>query len=147
MRMFNSNLEHSMNLKYLRTSHVRDIFIGNKTRAWTAVDICASLEVSKHLELSPLFNTLYVCYQSQEKYIIIIIIIIIIKVVPVLILSTTSWRCIGSGGIAPRILDFSTRWGWVVGFMARPLYPQGKKCLVPTGQEAGWAPEPVRTRG
>jgi hypothetical protein len=31
----------------------------------------------------------------------------------------------GSGGIAPR-LDFGIRWRWVVNFMNRPLYPQGK---------------------
>jgi hypothetical protein len=31
-----------------------------------------------------------------------------------------------SGVIAPRILNFSTRWSWVVSFTHRPLYPQGK---------------------
>jgi hypothetical protein len=51
----------------------------------------------------------------------------------------------GSGGIAPRILDFGTRWRWVVSFTPLPLYPQGKP-PVPTGQEAGWAPEPFWTR-
>jgi hypothetical protein len=32
----------------------------------------------------------------------------------------------GSGGIAPRALDLSTRWRWVVSFMPRPLYPRSK---------------------
>jgi hypothetical protein len=32
----------------------------------------------------------------------------------------------GSRSIAPRILDLSTRWRWVVGFTPRPLCPQGK---------------------
>jgi hypothetical protein len=35
-------------------------------------------------------------------------------------------RRIGSGGIAPRILDIGTRWRWVVSFTLRPLYPQEK---------------------
>jgi len=42
----------------------------------------------------------------------------------------------------PRILDFGTRWRWVVSFTIRPLYPQGKNpwyyCI-----GAGWAPEPI----
>jgi hypothetical protein len=29
---------------------------------------------------------------------------------------------LGSGGIAPRILDLLTRWRWVVSFTTRPLY-------------------------
>jgi hypothetical protein len=33
----------------------------------------------------------------------------------------------GSGGIAPRILDLSTRWRWVVSFTPRPLYPRGRE--------------------
>jgi len=32
----------------------------------------------------------------------------------------------GSGGLASRILDASTRWRWVVSFTPRPSYPQGK---------------------
>jgi len=30
----------------------------------------------------------------------------------------------GSGGIAPRILNLSTKWRWVVSFTPRPLYPR-----------------------
>jgi hypothetical protein len=37
----------------------------------------------------------------------------------------------GSGGIAVRILDFGTRWRWMVSFMIRPLYPQGKRPRCP----------------
>jgi hypothetical protein len=33
----------------------------------------------------------------------------------------TYWR---SGSIAPRILDLSTRWKWVVSFTSLPLYPR-----------------------
>jgi hypothetical protein len=33
---------------------------------------------------------------------------------------------LGSGGIAPRILDSGTRWRWVVSFTPRPLCTQGK---------------------
>jgi hypothetical protein len=47
----------------------------------------------------------------------------------------------GSRGIALLFHDLGTRWGWVVA-MARPLLPPGKD-LVPTVQEAGWAPGPV----
>jgi hypothetical protein len=32
----------------------------------------------------------------------------------------------GSGDIAPLIRNLGTRWGWVVSFTRRPLYPQGK---------------------
>jgi len=38
------------------------------------------------------------------------------------------WR---SGGTAPRILDFGTRWKRVVGFTLRPLYTQGKSRWYP----------------
>jgi hypothetical protein len=31
---------------------------------------------------------------------------------------------LGSGGIAPRILDLGTIWRWVVSFTPRPLYPK-----------------------
>jgi hypothetical protein len=51
--------------------------------------------------------------------------------------------CWGSGGIAPRIIDLGTRWGWVVSFAPQPLYPPGKEPLVPVGYEAGWVPESV----
>jgi len=37
----------------------------------------------------------------------------------------------GSGSTSARILDFGTRWRWVVSFMARPLYPQGKSHWYP----------------
>jgi hypothetical protein len=37
----------------------------------------------------------------------------------------------GSGGIAPRILELSTIWRWVVSFTPRPLYPQGKSWVGP----------------
>jgi hypothetical protein len=33
---------------------------------------------------------------------------------------------LGSGGIAPCILDLGTRWRWVVSFMPRLLSPQGR---------------------
>jgi len=39
----------------------------------------------------------------------------------------------GSGGTTPRILDFCTRWRWVVSFTQRPLFPPGKEPLVPIG--------------
>jgi hypothetical protein len=43
----------------------------------------------------------------------------------------------GSGGIAPRILDFGTRWRWVVSFTSRPLYPQGKSRWYPLDRRLG----------
>jgi hypothetical protein len=50
----------------------------------------------------------------------------------------------GSRGIAPLILNLSTRWRWVVNFTPQLLYPQ-KISLVPIDYDAGWAPEPVWT--
>jgi hypothetical protein len=44
------------------------------------------------------------------------------KVVPVLKLSTTPWRRIGGGGIAPRILVLGTKRRWVVSLTTRPLF-------------------------
>jgi hypothetical protein len=43
----------------------------------------------------------------------------------------------GSGGMAPRILDLGTRWRWVVSFMPRPLYPQGKSPWYPLDRRLG----------
>jgi hypothetical protein len=44
---------------------------------------------------------------------------------------------LGSRGRSPRILDLGTRWRWVVGFTARPLYPQGKKPWCPLNRSLG----------
>jgi hypothetical protein len=41
------------------------------------------------------------------------------------------------------ILNLSTRWWWVVSITPQPCFTPGKEPLVPTGQEAGWVPEPV----
>jgi hypothetical protein len=49
------------------------------------------------------------------------------KFVPVL----TKHHAMGSGGIAPRILNLGTRWRCVVRFMPRLLYPQGKNPWYP----------------
>jgi hypothetical protein len=46
------------------------------------------------------------------------------KVVPVLNQASRHEDVLGSGGIAPRILDIGTRWRWVVSFRPRPLYPR-----------------------
>jgi hypothetical protein len=43
----------------------------------------------------------------------------------------------GSGGIVPRILDLETRWGRVISFTARPLYPQGKSPRYPLDRRLG----------
>jgi hypothetical protein len=50
----------------------------------------------------------------------------------------------GSRGIALLFLDDSTRRGWGVSVMPRPLFTPGKD-PVPIVQEAGWAPGPVWT--
>jgi hypothetical protein len=44
---------------------------------------------------------------------------------------------LGSGGIAPRILDLGTRWRWMVNFTARPLYPQAKSPRYPLDERLG----------
>jgi len=42
-----------------------------------------------------------------------------------------------SGGIAPRILILSTRWGWVIRFVPHPLFTPGKESPLPTVYENG----------
>jgi hypothetical protein len=44
---------------------------------------------------------------------------------------------VGSGGVAPRILDRGARWRWVVTFTPRPLYPQGKSPWYPSDGRLG----------
>jgi hypothetical protein len=56
------------------------------------------------------------------------------KVVPVLNLAPRHEEVLGSGGIAPCILDLGIRWRWVVNFTGRPpLYPQGESPPLPLG--------------
>jgi hypothetical protein len=52
----------------------------------------------------------------------------------------------GSGCIAPSILDFDTRWRWVVIFTTRPLYPQGKSPWYPLDRRLG-GPQSLSGRG
>jgi hypothetical protein len=42
-----------------------------------------------------------------------------------------------SGGIAPRILDFGTRWRRVVSYTLRTVYPQGKSPWYPLDRRLG----------
>jgi hypothetical protein len=44
---------------------------------------------------------------------------------------------LGSGRIAPRIIDLGTRLRWVVSFTIRPLYPQGKTPWYPLDRRLG----------
>jgi hypothetical protein len=44
---------------------------------------------------------------------------------------------LGSGGIAPRILNLGIRWRRVVSFIPRPLYPQGKISRYPLDRRLG----------
>jgi len=43
----------------------------------------------------------------------------------------------GNGGLAPSILDLSTRWRWMTSFKSRPLYPQGKSPWCPLDRRLG----------
>ena len=47
--------------------------------------------------------------------------------------------CCESGGIAPLILNFSTRWRWVARFTPQPLYPP-QDYPVPIEKEVEWVP-------
>jgi hypothetical protein len=58
------------------------------------------------------------------------------KVVPVFNQAPRHEGVLGSGGIAPCILDLGTRWRWVVSFTPRSLYPQGKSLWCPL--DRGW---------
>jgi hypothetical protein len=53
---------------------------------------------------------------------------------------------LGSGGIAPCILDLCTRWRWVVSFTPRRLYPQGKRPWYPLDRRLG-GPQTRSERG
>jgi hypothetical protein len=44
---------------------------------------------------------------------------------------------LGSGRIAPRTLDFGTRWRWVVSFRPRTFYHQGKSPWYPLDRRLG----------
>jgi hypothetical protein len=43
----------------------------------------------------------------------------------------------GSGGIAPHIIDLSTKWWWVVWFMPQLIYPQRKSPCYPLHRKLG----------
>jgi hypothetical protein len=49
-----------------------------------------------------------------------------IKTYPLLNYASHHKDVLGSGGMAPRILNLSTKWRWVVSFTPRPLYCRGK---------------------
>jgi hypothetical protein len=55
--------------------------------------------------------------------------------------TVTYW---GNGGIAPYILNFGTRWKWVVSFTHRPLYSRDKNPPYPWDRRLG---EPQRRFG
>jgi hypothetical protein len=55
----------------------------------------------------------------------------------------TYWE---SGSIVPCVLNLGTKWRRVVSLTLRQLSP-GEEAPIPIGQEAGWVPEPVSTRG
>jgi hypothetical protein len=57
----------------------------------------------------------------------------------------TPWRHMGSGGVAPRIINVRTKWRPVVSFTPRPPYLWGKSSRLPIEYEAAWAPELVWT--
>jgi len=47
----------------------------------------------------------------------------------------------GSAGIAQLIFNTGTRHSQVVSLVPQQLYPPRKEPLVPTGKDAGWAPD------
>jgi hypothetical protein len=53
---------------------------------------------------------------------------------------------LGSGDIAPRIIDLGTRWRWMVSFTLLPLYPQGKSPCYPLDRRLG-GPQSRSERG
>jgi hypothetical protein len=60
------------------------------------------------------------------------------KVVPVLFNGALRQEgVLGSGGIAPRILDLVNRWMFVVSFMPQPLYPQRNGPWYPLDRRLG----------
>jgi hypothetical protein len=59
------------------------------------------------------------------------------KVVPVFNWALRHEGILGSGGIAPRIIDLGTIWKCVVRFTPRPLYPLGKSPRYPLDRRLG----------
>lgn len=56
------------------------------------------------------------------------------KVVPVNAMKAYKW----SGGIAPLILSFGSRWKWMVSLMLQPLYAWGRStCYCLNGRLGG----------
>jgi len=53
---------------------------------------------------------------------------------------------LGSGGIAPRILDLGTRWRWVVSLTTRPLYTRNKSPRYPLDRKL-CGPQSLSGRG
>jgi hypothetical protein len=53
---------------------------------------------------------------------------------------------LGGRGIAPTHYRFRHYMGCVVSVRPNRALAPGKRPPVPTGQEAGWAPEPIRTQ-
>jgi hypothetical protein len=49
----------------------------------------------------------------------------------------------GGGCIDPHFLDLGTSWGVSDQLDIPATLPPGKEPLEPTGQEVGWAPEPI----
>jgi len=52
----------------------------------------------------------------------------------------------GSGGIDSHILNFGTRWKWVVSFTLRPLYSRWRNQRYPLDRRPGW-PQSLPERG
>jgi hypothetical protein len=50
----------------------------------------------------------------------------------------------GNWDIAPRVLNFATRWRWIFNFTLRAHY-SWERTLLPAEYEAGWAAEPAET--
>jgi len=59
------------------------------------------------------------------------------QLVPVLNQAPRHEDVLEVGGIAPRILDFGTKWRLVINFTPRPLYLQGKSLLYPLDRRLG----------
>jgi hypothetical protein len=61
-------------------------------------------------------------------------------------LSTAAWRRMWEWKYSSTILDFGTRWSWVVSFTTRPFYPRRKTSpAVLVGKKGWWATTPVWT--
>jgi hypothetical protein len=82
-------------------------------RNWRMTASCECVRVTKMIKVKVKLSLCLTIYHGMKTY-------------PVLNWAPRLEHVLGSGIVAPRILNLGTRWRCVVRFTTRPLYPRGK---------------------